>query len=577
MTSSDKLTIKMENKSKINLIIIIALFILPIVSVSIKPLMTPSVNYDKSVWASLYTWWGVPGQPAGKYGYDEWQKNASDPSDIGFNSDLSTMTSIQDVSTDFLYNISGKAIEIGQSLVYYINYSRVAYSRMYIELNLSVGNLANADVEIQIYSKVYNKETEAYDYYICNTTILEDDIPGEPSYIANAVCFTMLNKTLIDYYPGRIATINVTAKQTGNFSLGINYMEGSTWKHYNEDYHTYADEEGLYHNDPPVHLATAQRAYYNSSKWPEIPSYGDYNHSKWNELPAEINNDIFYGVYDSLNETVIKAQLLLMEKGGIDVCQLMHPWDVSVGELILNIAEEINSNLTFSYYTGRGINQVAKIMETIAKNERFYKIDGKAVITWGYTGGLDEPYQLMYQKAMELKRAYDIFFVGDLYSSRFITKEEMLYVYDCLYYYDTSAFLRHGYTLPGIENYQADGTLYPFNNWGNLDQIFGSIASLAHGHGKAFCAIVIPGTDNTAVHDFKGTELYDGRTGTINSRSNGLTFNYTWQAAIDAGSDFVDIVSWNELHEGTEIEPTFENGTYYVEMNKYWSNEFKNS
>jgi len=215
-------------------------------------------------------------------------------------------------------------------------------------------------------------------------------------------------------------------------------------------------------------------------------------------------------------------------------------------------------------------------MNRIADDPRFYKINGKAVVTWGYTGGLYEPYPVFLQKAMEAKRAYNVYLIGDLYSSRYITKEEMLYVYDCWYYYDTSAFYRHGYGDPAILNYQADGTLYPLNAWGHLDRIFGSLSSLAHGHGKDFCAIIIPGTDNTCVHDFIGQPLYDGRTGTINERANGLTYNRTWEAAIKANADFVDIVSWNELHEGTEIEPTIENGTVYVEWTKYWSDRFKN-
>ncbi|MBD3353403.1 MAG: hypothetical protein GF364_18115 [Candidatus Lokiarchaeota archaeon] len=562
-----------KNTNRINGIIFLLLVLTPTIIIIADGITHENPEFEKTVWASLYTWYGVPGQPAGKYFYPEWQKNATDSVENDWDTIYSSMDNVVEESDTFKDNISGDATSGGQSLVLSLNYSRLSWSRMYVELNLSTANIENAELELQIYYARYNKTTEEYKYYMCNHTITELIDSSAPYTIINEVFYVALNSTEIDYYPGNIMAVNLTATNAGSFSLGINYMEGSSWQHYNEDFHTYADNDGYWYNDPPVHLATAHKVYYDGIKWPEIPSYGAYNHSKWNEFASD--DELYYGIYDSLNETVIKAQLLLMEKGGIDVVQIMHPWSIDVAELILNIAEEINSNLTFSYYTGRTIAQLAEIMENIAEDPRFYRIDDKAVVCWGYTGGLYEPFQTAYQSAVEAKKAWDVFLVGDLYSSRFITKEEMLEIYDCWYYYDTSAFLRHGYTVPEVLNYQMNGELYPLNNWGNLDQLFGSLSALAHGHGKGFCSVVIPGTDNTCVHGFQGTPMYDGRTGTINTRANGLTFNMTWQAAIDADSDFVNIVSWNELHEGTEIEPTIENGTTYIELNKYWSEEFK--
>jgi hypothetical protein len=108
-----------------------------------------------------------------------------------------------------------------------------------------------------------------------------------------------------------------------------------------------------------------------------------------------------------------------------------------------------------------------------------------------------------------------------------------------------------------------------------LDRKFGEVSALAHSYGATYCAIIIPGTDNTVVHGFIGDPLYDGRTGTINTREAGLTFNRTWEAAIASGADFACVVSWNELHEGTEIEPTVEDGTAYVELCAYWAQRFR--
>lgn len=560
---------------KLNAIIFLGIILIPVVGLMGDSGDQSRVPVQKTVWASLYTWYGVPGDAAGKYFYPEWQKNASNPADSGWNYSLSTMTNVVKTPDPHIFNITGTALESGQSLVLSIDVNRFAYDRMYIELNLSVQNIENAQLEMILYRQF--KSGDSIINGKTNATITQKVQSSADYSIVNQILFVSLNTTTTDYYPGRMLVLNLTAINPGDFSLGVNYMEGSSWFHYNEDYHTYPDEFGFWFNDPPIHLATAHHAYYDGLKWPEIPSYGAYNHSKWDEYPDD--DDILYGIYDSLNRTVIKAQLLLMEKAGIDVCQIMHPWSLDVPKLIFEIANEINSNLTFSYYIGRTINELADVLVTFKDEPRFYRIDGKPVITWGYTGGLEEPFQSVYQKVIEVRKAWDVYLVGDLYSSRFITKEEMLQIYDCWYYYDTSALLRHGYADHIIENYQPDGTLWPLNNWGNLDHLFGSISALSHAHGKQFCAIVIPGTDNTCVHDFNtpNNPMYDGRTGTINSRSDGYTFNYTWQGAIKSGADFVNIVSWNELHEGTEIEPTLENGTFYVELNKFWVNYYKNN
>jgi hypothetical protein len=270
-----------------------------------------------------------------------------------------------------------------------------------------------------------------------------------------------------------------------------------------------------------------------------------------------------------------------MEKAGINVVQIMHPWGLDVVELILDIAKAINSNLSYFLYGSSNHTYIAKIMEKFAYNaeyqELYYRINGKPVYNYGYTGYVNEiPVTALQKQVDELKRMYpNIFLIGDGFSGPYLFKEELLDILDGWYYYDTSAFYRHGWGDPEIKNYQADGSLPIIKPHNQLDRIFGMQAALARSKGKSYCAIIIPGTDNTCVHDFIGSPLYDGRTGTINERKNGLTFDRTWEAAIKAGADQVCIVSWNELHEGTEIEPTIEDGTFYVERCTYWSQIFR--
>jgi hypothetical protein len=189
----------------------------------------------------------------------------------------------------------------------------------------------------------------------------------------------------------------------------------------------------------------------------------------------------------------------------------------------------------------------------------------------GYTGLLEEPYANYEREFESIRKAHpDVFMVGDGYLP---PKEEMLSILDGFYFYDTSGLMRQGYGDPSITVLQPDASVS--HGYGGLDMIFAATSNMAHGHGKIYAATVIPGTDNTCVHDFYGSPLEDGRPGTIVERENGFTFNYTWQTSIDANADWITITSWNELHEGTEIEPTLENGTYYVDACKEWSSTFK--
>ena len=52
---------------------------------------------------------------------------------------------------------------------------------------------------------------------------------------------------------------------------------------------------------------------------------------------------------------------------------------------------------------------------------------------------------------------------------------------------------------------------------------------------------------------------YDARRGSgdlgSSRRRHGATYDAMWHAAIEAGADRVTITSYNEWHEGTQIEP----------------------
>ena len=102
-----------------------------------------------------------------------------------------------------------------------------------------------------------------------------------------------------------------------------------------------------------------------------------------------------------------------------------------------------------------------------------------------------------------------------------------------------------------------------------LEQASGSSFRQAVGMAKSrdrlSCITIIPGYDDTKI-----------RTPGINAeRLRGDTYRILWEQAIGADPDWVLITSWNEWHEGSEIEPSFEYGDQYIRMTAEHSKQFK--
>ena len=89
---------------------------------------------------------------------------------------------------------------------------------------------------------------------------------------------------------------------------------------------------------------------------------------------------------------------------------------------------------------------------------------------------------------------------------------------------------------------------------------------------------------------------YDARRATgdtrLKARRNGATYDAMWRSAIGAGADIVTVTSYNEWHEGTQIEParsgrpgyeSYEGAwglagraaeSAYLERTTYWTSRF---
>ena len=84
-------------------------------------------------------------------------------------------------------------------------------------------------------------------------------------------------------------------------------------------------------------------------------------------------------------------------------------------------------------------------------------------------------------------------------------------------------------------------------------------------YNQLYIAGVHPGYDDTNVRE--GNEPF--------KREDGDYYKSRWEDAISMNPDWITITSWNEWHEGTEIEPSEEHGDKALEQTKDYIKEFK--
>ena len=114
----------------------------------------------------------------------------------------------------------------------------------------------------------------------------------------------------------------------------------------------------------------------------------------------------------------------------------------------------------------------------------------------------------------------------------------------------------------GLQTYSPPGLFDPNQDF---EKAYKSAAQLAKKRGEPCGFNVIPGYDDTKVR----------QPGRVLPREDGATYEKLWKAVLSSGCQWALITSWNEWHEGTEIEPSMEHGHRYLEMTKTFSKIFK--
>jgi hypothetical protein len=261
-------------------------------------------------------------------------------------------------------------------------------------------------------------------------------------------------------------------------------------------------------------------------------------------------------LYDSNDPQVIKEHLSLAKWAGIDA--FIYSWwgmdDFSdrAFRKALRIAEKekgIPVKLTIYYEqvppvavdkVEATVKDLMYILNEYANSPAFFKHDNKPVIfIYGRAmGQLGDKWEDVIEEVKRLRKG-NVLFIADSLNSRWLDFFDGLHEYNPV-----------GAILAKADMYRR----------------YRSCKDVCAKRGKISCATVIPGYDDSNVRPNNPL---------IRLRDDGKLYRELWESAIKADVDWVLICSFNEWHEGTEIEPSVEYGRFYLQLTREYANRFK--
>lgn len=276
--------------------------------------------------------------------------------------------------------------------------------------------------------------------------------------------------------------------------------------------------------------------------------------------------------YSSTDPAIVKRHMKMMADAGIGVIVLTWWRTLDFGSesvsLIMDEAHKAGLKVCFHLepYQKRSAatvrQDIGQILDTYGRHPAFFRTGGKPwfFIYDSYLTKADEWHELLTSSgSMTIRNTpLDAVMIG-----LWVEKGEEPF-------FEQSGFDGY-YTYFGATNFTYGASP---ENWRYLQQ-------WAADHGKTFIPCVGPGYIDTRVRPWNGATTRD--------RENGKYYDRMFQAAIYSKASYVGITSFNEWHEGTQIEPAipFESPgfkyldyaplapDYYLKRTGYWVGEME--
>lgn len=271
------------------------------------------------------------------------------------------------------------------------------------------------------------------------------------------------------------------------------------------------------------------------------------------------------GLYDSNDEAVIRRHLDLAEEAGIDV--LIATWwgfdsfeDRSFKKLIDLIEQERRRIRVVIYYERfpddrieKGVADIERIVSEYGARPSYYKQDGRPVIFF-YGRVLFPPFFCFAESCppgqpVEVDWTPHIaglqtqaFLTGDALGLSPVTKR-------------VDRVIANGFDGVHIYNPSAEMSFLQ----SNLEKHLSEYVAEVRAAGRLPAVTIVPGYNDTRIGRPYAFDL---------DRRGGELYREMWKAAKTSGAPWILITSFNEWHEGTEIEPSAELGDLYLQITR---------
>lgn len=295
--------------------------------------------------------------------------------------------------------------------------------------------------------------------------------------------------------------------------------------------------------------------------WYGTPQFGGaWRH--WNEgghnpevrsargIPDTGTTDHPIALYDSQDPAVVRRHIQMALQAGID--GFISTWwgqgdyHDTAFRLLLDEAQRTPLRATIYYETVHGSDPVAAfvsdmdyVLTKYGSHPAFLKQDEKPVV-FVYGRAMGQLTRDQWREALAQVRArHQVLIIADSLDPSWLPLFDGLHEYNPV-----------GATIDGTDM---------------LKRYFAT-ATACRVAGKLSCATVIPGYDDS--HIGRATPI-------ISPRLGGDLYRRLWSSATDAKPDWVLICSFNEWHEGSEIEPSVEYGDLYMRLTRDFARIFK--
>ncbi len=237
------------------------------------------------------------------------------------------------------------------------------------------------------------------------------------------------------------------------------------------------------------------------------------------------------GFYDSRSERVMEYQIGLAQSVGLDgfISSWWGPGTFTdkAFEKLLPVAEERGFNVTVYFEIASDlqnlIDQLRYILTNYGHHPAFMKVDGKPVI-------------FIYGRVMGQ------FEIGEFREAFSKLEDEGLYGF----YMADRLDVKYLEVFDGLHTYSPLRT---------MDK-YGEVNKGCQELNKTFAATLAPGYDDTIIRT----------PGLVVDRDNGTYYRDAWEIIMLTDPEWVLVTSWNEWHEGSEIEPSLEFGDKYLNL-----------